>query len=77
METFSLALTDAQKAQLTLKAEAAGINPAGGTLPETRGVVLSFVLSGNTVTFTVVERPFFVSLGMIRSGIRNMIAAAS
>jgi hypothetical protein len=77
METFSIVFTDAQKAQLTVKAEAAGINPAGGTLPETHGVVLSFVLSGNTAIFTVVQRPFFVSLGMIKSGVRNMIAAAS
>jgi hypothetical protein len=71
--TFTIQLRDAQKASLTAKAEAAGINPAGGTLPTQHGVTLSFVVNGDEVVFTVVSKPFFVSVDMIKSGIEGLI----
>ena len=74
--TFSVTLSAAQKTALTAKAAAAGIDPGGGTLPTEHGVTLSFAVSGDVVIFTVLSKPFFVSLGMIENGIEQLIDTA-
>lgn len=76
-QTFTITLTDAQKQALTAKAQAAGINPDGGTLPEQDGCVLSFTVSGNVVTFTVLKHPFYATTGMIETGVEKFIGSAS
>jgi hypothetical protein len=72
-ETFTITLTDAQKQALTAKVTAAGVDPSGGVLPSQHGVSLSFTVSGDVVTFTVLSKPFFVTVGMIESAIEQYI----
>jgi hypothetical protein len=72
-ETFTITLTADQKATLEAKAVAAGINPSGGTLPKKNEVVLSFVVSGNVVTFTVLEKPRLMFVAFIKHGVEKYI----
>jgi hypothetical protein len=51
-----------------------------GTLPETRGVVLSYTVDVQlgeaptaTVTFTVEKKPMLAPVGMIESGVKEMM----
>jgi hypothetical protein len=69
VQTFELTLTQAEFD----KAVATGLNPVSGTLPPSHGVTLSYVANGLLVTFTVVSKPFYVTPGMIESGVKNLL----
>ena len=69
MQTFTLTLTQDEFD----KAMATGLNPTAGTLPPSHGVTLSYVANGLIVTFTVLSKPFFVSLDMIQNGVKQLL----
>lgn len=71
--SFTITVTDAQKAALTLALEKAGINPEGGTLPSQDGVQLSFTVSGDVITFEVLSRPFWAPLSLIKMKTQDFI----
>lgn len=76
-ESFTIDLTDAQKARLQAKVRAAGINPSGGVLPETDGTILEFSVDGNAVTFAVLAKPRLAALWMIKGRVQKLINNAS
>ena len=76
-QTFTTTLTTEQKAALTAKAQTAGIDPSGGTLPPSHGVMLSFQVSGLVVIWTVVSKPWYITPSMIQGGIHDFIASES
>jgi hypothetical protein len=50
-----------------------GLSTTSGTLPETEGVVLSYVVSVTKVTFTVEKKPFLVPVSVIQNRVRNLL----
>lgn len=68
-QTFMQTVTPEQIASLTKQ----GFSATAGTLPETSGVVLSYVVDGATITFTVEKKPFYVSVSAIQSRIKDML----
>jgi hypothetical protein len=75
--SFTLAIP---KDVLAAKESEAGIDPnaTSGTLPESHGVQLSYVVTstaGNLVAieFTVVHKPALVSLSMIKSHVKGLL----
>ena len=67
--TFVETVTPAQIETLTKQ----GFSATSGTLPETSGVVLSYVVSEDTITFTVEKKPFLVPVSAIQSRVRNLL----
>lgn len=61
------------EAEELAKLAAQGLNAQAGTLPKTQGVVLSYVVSGGQITFTVEEKPFLVPVSAIQSHIKNLL----
>ncbi len=77
MASFSLSVTPEQFAALGEEAAKIGIdrNAASGILPTYDGVKLRYTVNGPLITFTVLEKPFFVSLGVIEYHVRGLIGA--
>lgn len=78
--TFAITLNGEQFNTLAAKLKSMGFGPDAlekGTLPETRGVVLSYVVQASSspvqavVTFTVIKRPFLVTVGMIENAVKQ------
>lgn len=67
--TFVQVVTSEQIATLANK----GFSTTSGTLPETSGVILSYVVSDDTITFTVEKKPFLVPVSAIQSHVRNLL----
>jgi hypothetical protein len=73
MQTFAVTLTQEQYAGLVAKS---GITALSGTLPETSGVALSYVVTVGppiVVTFTVDKKPMFVPVSLIESKVTKML----
>jgi len=85
-ETFKVSLDGDQVKAMEAKLTNMGYGPEsleqGGVLPETHGVVLAYTVEMATaplsavVTFTVRKKPFYVGLGMIESGVKQMMGIA-
>jgi hypothetical protein len=81
--TFQIALTADQFKAVAAEVAAMGLNlgASTGTLPETSGVVLSYTVTpgelSTVITFTVQEKPFFASVGMIESKVRQEMGVAA
>jgi hypothetical protein len=75
--SFTVTLTDEQKAALVVKAKIADVDPDGGVLPEEHGVKLSYVVTGNTVVFTVISKPWWMTASFIESQIHGFISSQS
>jgi hypothetical protein len=81
--TFQIALNADQFNALAAKLKTMGFGADAlekGTLPETRGVVLSYVVDVQlgatptaTVTFTVEKKPLIAPVSMIESGVKEMM----
>ena len=82
--SFQIVLTGDQFNALVAKLTAMGFSfgedsAKTGTLPETSGVVLSYSVDGVpaigaspvTITFIVQKKPFFASVGMIESKVKE------
>lgn len=67
MASFQVTLTPEEAVSLLAKFG------ASGTLPETDGVSLSYASTGNFVTFTIVKKPFYVSIGQIEHHVRGLL----
>jgi hypothetical protein len=72
-QTFQLALTQDEYTQAAAKLTADGLSITTGTLPTTHGVSLSYVVDGLVVTFTVLSKPFYVSVAMIENGVKGLL----
>lgn len=77
MASFSLTVTPEQFAALGKEAALIGISPTAteGILPEQDGVKLSYVVNGPVINFTVVKKPFYVSVAEIQSHVKGLIGA--
>lgn len=73
MKTFQLTLTPDEYAQAAAKLTAEGLSLVGGALPASHGVYLTYVVDGFVVTFTVLSKPFFVSVGTIENGVKELL----
>lgn len=73
IQTFKLVLTQDEYTQAAAKLKAYGLSPTSGTLPTSHGVSLAYVVDGLVVTFTVLSKPFFVSMDMIQNGIKGLL----
>lgn len=56
----------------------AHINAESGTLPEVDGVQLSYVVSASTkslyaIEFTIIKKPFYVTVDTIKAHIRGLL----
>jgi hypothetical protein len=71
--TFQLSLTQDEYTQAAAKLTADGLSLSKGTLPTSHGVSLSYVVDGLIVTFTVLSKPFFVSVDMIENGVKSLL----
>lgn len=72
MASFQVTLTPEEAVSLLAKFG------TSGTLPETDGVSLSYASSidtgsADTVTFTIVKKPFYVSIGQIEHHVRGLL----
>lgn len=65
--SFNVTLTPEEASSLSAKFG------DSGTLPETDGVSLSYARTGNFITFTIVKKPFYVSIGQIEQHVRGLI----
>lgn len=67
--TFTITLTPEQKSRLW------GTFQDSGTLPETSGVILSYVVdhAANSVTFTVDKKPMLVPVSVIENHVKTLI----
>lgn len=77
LPTFTLTLTEAQFNAAAAQLQKLGLGPDSGTLPETSGVVLSYVSARghltNTVTFTVEKKPMFAPVVVIQSRVKGLL----
>ncbi|HEX4039059.1 MAG TPA: hypothetical protein VHX37_13445 [Acidobacteriaceae bacterium] len=77
---FSLMLTPAQFNAAAAQLAKLGLGPDSGTLPETSGVVLSYVskagVTGTLVTFTVEKKPMFAPVGVIQGRLKGLLGIA-
>lgn len=78
-DSFTLAVPHDVLAE---KAKEIGIDPnaTSGTLPESHGVQLSYIVVAGTasltaIEFTVVHKPALVSVSMIKSHVRGLLGA--
>jgi hypothetical protein len=75
--SFQIVLTTAQYQALATRMAQMGFDTSAlsGTLPETSGVVLGYAVApgdlSTIVTFTVQRKPFFASVGMIESKVKE------
>ncbi len=84
--TFQVALTAEQFNQMAIKLKSLGFSSQSlesGTLPKTKGVLLSYVVTGDpinqtqsVVTFTVEEKPFLITVGEIEGRIKGLIGVS-
>lgn len=65
--SFSVTLTPEEAASLSAKFGDSGY------LPETDGVSLRYARSGNCVSFSIVKKPFYVSIGQIEHHVRGLL----
>lgn len=75
MASFSLVVTPEQFAALGKEAAQIGISPTAteGILPAYDGVKLSYAVHGPVIEFTVVAKPFYVSVGVIQDHVKKLI----
>ena len=76
LSTFSIKLTDEQYKNLSVKIVKLNLGPnalTSGVLPEQQGVQLSYVVNLQNVVFTVLKKPFYVSLSMIENSINKLV----
>lgn len=67
--TFQITLTPDQIGKLSKQ----GFSSTSGTLPETSGVVLSYVIEGTVATVTIEKKPFYVPVSAIVSHVQNLL----
>lgn len=72
-QTFQIALTQEEYTQAASKLSENGLSLTSGTLPASHGVSLAYVVNGLDVTFTVLSKPFFVSVDMIENGVKSLL----
>lgn len=78
--SFTVTLTPEEFNTLAGKLKAQGYGPEAlesGTLPETSGVILSYVVepqdSGVAVTFTIQKKPMLATVGLIQSRVKALL----
>jgi hypothetical protein len=82
MNSFTLTLTQSEFESALANAKAAGIelNPSGGTLPEADGVAAHYTVETQTASYVVTvivdKKPFFVSIGLIESHVKQLLGVA-
>jgi hypothetical protein len=83
--SFTITLNAEQFNALAAKLKEMGFGPDAlekGTLPETHGVVLGYVVNTSgppqawVITFTIEKKPFIASVGMIEGQVRKLIGIA-
>ncbi len=80
-DKFQIALTAAEFNQLAERFKAQGLGDAAlvsGTLPETKGVLLSYQVTRASgvsamITFTIQKKPFFATVGLIQNQVKKVM----